>query len=190
MQDSDGRSRIRAVELPPSAHTRPRSLRSPRATPAPSPGIDVEVVGRGALTAAVAADGLEVARPERDIGIDLLIYTVTPWRVVPMQLKAASRDSFGIDAKYARVPGIVMVCAWNLLNGLKIEFYALGYPQALAIAEQLGWTQTSSWLTGGRYDNTRPGPRVKSALAEYRVLPGGWPRALGFAAGDEADAKR
>jgi hypothetical protein len=42
----------------------------------------VEVLGRAALTAALVADGIEVARAERDAGIDVVTFTVSPWRMV------------------------------------------------------------------------------------------------------------
>lgn len=38
----------------------------------------VENLGRAALTAALVGDGLEVAQPVRDAGIDLLAFTVKP----------------------------------------------------------------------------------------------------------------
>jgi hypothetical protein len=55
----------------------------------------VEIFGRAALTAELVADGLEVATPERDTGIDLLTYTLEPWGVVP--LHALSLNLFRRD---------------------------------------------------------------------------------------------
>src|ERR1019366_4562138 len=51
-----------------------------------------ECLARAALTAALTADGLDVARPERDAGIDLLAYTINPLRVALIQMKAATVD--------------------------------------------------------------------------------------------------
>jgi hypothetical protein len=52
----------------------------------------VEILGRAALTVSLVADKLEVATPERDAGIDLIAFTVKPWRVMPIQLKAANAE--------------------------------------------------------------------------------------------------
>jgi hypothetical protein len=61
----------------------------------------VECLARAALTAALTADGLEVARPERDAGIDLLAYTINPLREASDVVDAGgwSWDSRG---RYAR----------------------------------------------------------------------------------------
>jgi len=73
----------------------------------------VECLARAALTAALTADGLEVARPERDAGIDLLAYTINRLRVAPIQMKAATETGWSIDRKYGQVDGLVMVYVWN-----------------------------------------------------------------------------
>lgn len=67
----------------------------------------VEVLGRAALTTALVADGIEVARPERDAGVDLLAFTFSPWRVLPIQMKAATTSMFSIDKKYERVDQLI-----------------------------------------------------------------------------------
>jgi len=77
----------------------------------------VECLARAALTAALTADGLEVARPERDAGIDLLAYTINPLRVAPIQMKAATVTGWSIDRKYGQVDGLVMVYVERPLLG-------------------------------------------------------------------------
>jgi len=50
---------------------------------------------------ALVADGLEVARPERDVGIDLITFTVNPWKVVPIQMKVATDALVSVHRKHA-----------------------------------------------------------------------------------------
>jgi hypothetical protein len=134
----------------------------------------IEILGRGALTAALVGDGLEVARPERDTGIDLLAFTMRPWNVVPIQMKAATSAVFSIDRKYEHVDGLVMVYVWNARSATEVEFYAMPWKDAIRIAAGFGWTETASWKTGGRYATSRPTARVRAAIAGYRMEPGGW----------------
>jgi hypothetical protein len=138
----------------------------------------VEILGRAALTAALVADDLEVAIPERDEGIDLIVFTVEPWRVRPVQMKASTGAVFSVDKKYERVEGLVMTYVWNARPGGEPEFYAMPWARAVEIAHMLGWTQTASWTTKGRYATSRPPARVREALATHRVEPGGWKRLL------------
>jgi hypothetical protein len=138
----------------------------------------IEILGRGALTAALVGDGLEVARPERDTGIDLLAFSLRPWKVVPIQMKAATGAVFSIDRKYENVDSLVMVYVWNARSATEVEFYAIPWQDAIRVADGFGWTETASWKTGGRYATSRPTARVRAAIAGYRTEPGGWRRLM------------
>lgn len=81
-----------------SRRSRRRRAR-PNASTHASTAAPVEVLGRAALTAALAGDGFEVARPERDIGVDLLAFTTAPWIAVPLQMKAATGEVFSVERK-------------------------------------------------------------------------------------------
>jgi hypothetical protein len=141
-------------------------------------GQQVEVLGRSALIAALVTDGLEIAQSERDAGIDLLAYTHRPWRVVPIQMKAASGEVFSIDRKYEPLQGLVMAYVWNARSAETVELYALPWTAAVAVADDLGWTATQSWEAGGKYSTSRPSARVRRALAPHRMRPGSWRRLL------------
>ena len=138
----------------------------------------VEVLGRAALTAALAADNIEVARAERDAGIDLIAFTVGPWRSVPIQMKAATTAAFNIDRKYERIAPLVMVYVWNCGKLATAEFFAMAWSEALAIGDRLGYTRTASWNEKGRYSVSSPGADLRAALAPHRVTTGGWGGAL------------
>src|SRR4051812_20024658 len=82
---------------------------------ADAPDLDsqqVEILGRNRIKAALIEAGLEVASPERDCGIDLIVYrwSADPPNFVarPLQLKAGRDFSFGIDRKYEKIPGLIM----------------------------------------------------------------------------------
>src|ERR1035437_928469 len=73
----------------------------------------IESLGRAALTAALVADDLEVARPERDSGIDRLAFTTETWKVVPIQMKVATNAVFNVHRKYEHIDQLVMAYVWN-----------------------------------------------------------------------------
>jgi hypothetical protein len=135
-----------------------------------------EILGRAALAVELMGDGLEVAQPDRDLGIDLVAYTVNPWNAMPIQLKVATGSAFSVDRKYERLPGLVMVYVWNARRGAEADFYAMLWTDAQALAESLGWTQSKSWNRerGGGYTTTRPSAKVLEAMAPYRMMPGKW----------------
>ena len=78
----------------------------------------VEILGRNALVNSLLAAGIEVARPERDHGIDLLAYLDTDiesgrFSAVPIQMKASRGGTFSLSRKYERFPDLVMAYVWK-----------------------------------------------------------------------------
>lgn len=135
----------------------------------------VELVGTSWLIAQLVADGLEVARPERDHGIDLIAYLDDgKFRAVPIRLKAATGRGFELMRKYERLgPRLLLVFAWNIRNPSKTSGYALTYQEALKVAKESGWTKTASWERTG-YSSLRPSRRIVELLEPYRMGPGHW----------------
>jgi hypothetical protein len=131
----------------------------------------VEILGRAALIGALIADELEVARPERDAGIDLIAFTTADqWKAVPIQMKAALGSAFSIDQKYERIDRLVMAYVWNVGSEGR---------EAVGVADGLGWTSTESWKKGRRYATSRPSAEVGEAIACHRMKePGAWRRLL------------
>src|ERR1019366_10107162 len=114
----------------------------------------IELAGRNWLASELLRAGVEIARPERDRGIDLIAYVDLDVRVqsfvaCPIQMKAATGAVFSLDPKYARFPGLILAYVWNLGNPLRITCFALTYSEALAVARKMRWTRTASWLKGG-----------------------------------------
>ena len=138
----------------------------------------VEILGRNRIKAALIEANVEVASPERDNGIDLIAYR---WNLTgevsarPIQLKAASTFSFGIDRKYERIPGLVMV----FVMGVREEahtIYALTYAELLSIADDLGWTKTPSWIEGDGYSTRHPSKRLMEMLRPHVASRDTWGR--------------
>jgi hypothetical protein len=139
----------------------------------------VEIIGRNYLVSALVNDGLEVARPERDRGVDLIAYLdldeARRFVACPIQMKAATAESFSLFSKYERIAQLLLVHVWHVHDPDQACAYALRYSEAKGVAEQMGWTETESWLCGG-YSTTRPSKRVLALLEPYRMKPGDWHR--------------
>ncbi|MHB2037424.1 MAG: hypothetical protein ACYCPW_11895 [Nitrososphaerales archaeon] len=142
----------------------------------------VELAGRNWLTSELLKAGLEVARPERDRGIDLIAYRDTESREFvahPIQMKAATKATFSLDPKYEKFPGLILVYVWNLGDSTRTTCFALSYEEALRIAKKRNYTNTRSWKTGGRskkrgYTSTRPSKRLRELLKPYEMNSRKW----------------
>jgi hypothetical protein len=138
----------------------------------------IELLGRNRLVDELLRAGLEVAFPLRDRGIDLIAYAdkgqgVPVFVAKPIQMKAASVRSFGIDHKYAAFPNLILAYVWHVEDADRTETCALTYPDAAAVAKQMGYTNSESWQRG-RYDCTRVSGRLLGMLEEHRMTPAKW----------------
>ncbi|MDP9496614.1 MAG: hypothetical protein M3P46_02925 [Actinomycetota bacterium] len=140
----------------------------------------VEVLGRNLLVTALVSSGLEVARPERDRGVDLIAYLDLEgeaFSALPLQMKAASGRVVSVDEKYRRLPWLHIVYAWHVREPAEARFFCLSPSEALDLAAQLGWMKTKAWSQGGRYAANNPSARVQEALAPYEMrTPEDWVR--------------
>lgn len=137
-----------------------------------------ELLGRNRLISELLRAGLEVALPARDRGVDLIAYAdllskVSSFAAIPIQMKAASKRSFAVDKKYAKISNLVLAHVWHLDEPDQAVTYALRYPEAVAIAEAMGWTRTASWVRGG-YSTTNPSKRLCKLLEPYRMSESAW----------------
>jgi hypothetical protein len=123
--------------------------------------------------AALAHDGVEIAAPMRDHGVDLVAYVEDKWRSCPLQLKCYRTAGFMIDKRYLRFgPRLCMVYAWHVLEPSEVELYAMTFANAVRIGDEMGYTATASWNTGGAYTTTRPSQRLRALLEPQRITPG------------------
>ncbi len=144
----------------------------------------VELAGKNWLASELLRAGLEVAKPERDRGIDLIAYIdlderVTNFVACPIQMKAATGAVFSLDPKYQKFPRLLLAYIWHLGNPTETKCFALTYTEALRVAEKMGWTKTDSWLTGGNtarrgYSTTAPSKRLRGLLAAHEMTSEKW----------------
>ena len=87
----------------------------------------VEIAGRNLLVSALVAAGFEVARPERDRGIDLIAYMdlVPPFTAVPIQMKASAGTAVTLLRKYEKFDRLLTILVWNALVARKVQFFGL-----------------------------------------------------------------
>jgi len=139
----------------------------------------VELLGRQRLIAELVRDDLEVALPVRDRGVDLIAYAelntqVSRFASIPIQMKASTTSAFSVDGKYERIANLIIAYVWNLGEPDAAITYAMTFPQAVAIANEMGWTQTASWKVGQYYTTSKPSQKLLGLLVQYRMNPGSW----------------
>lgn len=134
----------------------------------------IEIIGRNFLISAFTADGLEVAEPIRDKGIDLIVFDdVKSFRAYPVQLKASLTQGFSVNSKYVKFTNLLMAYTWFSADVNKTELYVMPYEVATDIAESFGWTKTKSWTVGGTYSTQRPSKLMLQRLRPFKYEPGG-----------------
>jgi hypothetical protein len=115
------------------------------------------------------SDGIEVARTERDIGIDLLVFEKNQTlneqlTVLPVKLKAFGNRGFSLNEK--KYKNMYMAYVWLNGNSSEAEVYLMSFEQAVDIA------RTSYY---NKYKNVYTGSPKKTLVAEmqkYRCRPG------------------
>lgn len=138
----------------------------------------VEILGQNLLTEQLIRGGLEVAKPTRDRGVDLIAYIeqngeVNRFVARPIQIKAASQRGFSIDQKYERIIDLLITYIWHVDSEEETRIYAMSYAEAVDIADQLGWTQTESWAKGC-YSTTSPSKRVEELMNPFLMTAEKW----------------
>jgi hypothetical protein len=144
-------------------------------------GVDsqvVELLGRNRLTDELLRAGLEVARPVRDRGVDLIAYAdlaskVPTFIARPIQMKAATDAVFGLDQKYEKFRDLLIAYVWHLGRAKAAVTYVLSYAEARGVADSMGYTKTESWRRGS-YVTTRPSEKLQGFLAPFRMTPEKW----------------
>jgi hypothetical protein len=135
----------------------------------------VEIIGRNYLVSMLVSDGLEVARPERDRGIDLIAYLdldeTGRFVACPIQMKAPATASFSLSGKYERIAQLLLAYVWYANDPDRACAYALRYNEAKGVADEMGWTRTESWRRGA-YSTTRPSHRLQKLLDPHRMRAG------------------
>jgi hypothetical protein len=105
--------------------------------------------------------------------------TIGNFLACPIQMKAATGAVFSLTPKYAKFPRLILAYVWNLGDSTKTKCFALTYAEALAVADEMGYTKTDSWQTGGRnkipgYSTTALSARLRELLAPFEMNPEKW----------------
>lgn len=140
----------------------------------------IEIIGRNKLINELLKAGLEVALPMRDRGIDLIAYVdigrdekLQSFVACPLQMKAATLCSFGVNQKYEKFPNLILTYVWYLDSPDRNITYALTYAEAFRVAEELGWTKTASW-DHGNYTTNNPSKNLLALLEPHQMTPDKW----------------
>lgn len=115
---------------------------------------DVESVGTALLQAELARQGFEVAKPIFDRGIDLIVFSSVGdggFRALPIQVKAASAESFVVQKKYRKIGGLILAYVWGVESTPR--FFLMTYDEAVALLGSAA--ETRSWKEHGVYSWTR-----------------------------------
>lgn len=138
----------------------------------------VEIAGRNLLVSSMLLGGVEVARPERDRGVDLVAYldldAEGSFVACPVQMKASTAKSFGVFRKYEKFSRMLFAFVWNVDDMKNVEMFCLTWWEAIEVVHRMGWAATESWETGGGYSTTRPSGRLLDMLEPHRMQPDRW----------------
>jgi len=139
----------------------------------------VEIIGRNRLINELLYAGIEIAMPARDRGLDLVAYVdlndqLDYFAAIPIQMKAASTRAFGIDRKYEKFPHLIMAFVWHVASPTDAVTYAMTYKDLHAIAEEMGYTRTPSWMERNGYSSSSPSRRVVERLEQHRMTSARW----------------
>ena len=77
----------------------------------------VEVLGRAWLTGQLLRVGIDLARPDRDTGVDLIAYPADLAWFCPMQLKVVTGDGITVWRKYVGLPLAVVYVFLGTTDG-------------------------------------------------------------------------
>jgi hypothetical protein len=110
----------------------------------------VELAGRNWLVSQLVQGGIEVARPERDRGVDLIAYIESPrFSACRVQLKVSSTCAFVVHRE--KYEGMLLVYVWHVQDSKKTIAYAMKSEEARKIAVKMGWTKNRAWKRKNGY---------------------------------------
>jgi hypothetical protein len=135
-----------------------------------------EVLGRAWLTSQLVRERIELARPERDIGTDLIAYAPDVAWMLPLQLKAIGLDGFTVFRAYVGRPlGLVYVLLADADGGqhgrAETGAYLLTPEDAWGLPGALGRKLAPDHVT---YRFGTLNRALVQVLDSRRVQPGTW----------------
>jgi hypothetical protein len=140
-----------------------------------------EVLGRAWVTTELTRGGIEIARPERDIGVDLVAYTADASWMLPIQLKTIGLTGLTVFQKYIGMPlGIVYVLLGDEHGGTAGRAGTTAYLLTPEEAWQLPTTLKMKFDPDyhGTYRFASLTRALTNELNPYQVQPGTWAERL------------
>ena len=127
----------------------------------------LERTGTAFIAEQLYREGLKLAWPDIDEGIDLLVYSYDSdmiFRAIPLQVKALSREAFYTDRKHSRIPDLRIVYLWHVGTEKPIRVFGMLYNEAEQIVDNQEWTRNK-----GTYARTRGSPTLSNALVPFEI---------------------
>jgi len=78
------------------------------------------------------------------------------------------------DARYAKIPRLIMVFVMNCRSSSESRLYAMSYAQMVQVGDALAWTKTASWTERDGYSTRHPSPKLMALLEPHRTGPARW----------------
>lgn len=117
----------------------------------------IELIGTAALTAVLVREGFEIARPMRDRGVDLIVFSDASARpsAIPLQVKVHSETGLEVfRERYQKFPGLVYAIVWRALS--EPRYFLFDHDEAVALIPEAS-RQTPSWTKAqGHWTWTHP----------------------------------
>jgi hypothetical protein len=123
--------------------------------------------GEAIVAAELMRRGISIAYPAYDGGVDLLAYWEDNFgRVVPIQVKARSGACYNFQKEWFKVPGVVLVQAWNVFTAPECFIFATLTQAEEALGEHVN---SASWMQKGGYSVTVPGAGDRALMQPHRL---------------------
>lgn len=124
----------------------------------------IERIGTAHLIAELYKEGIKIAFPDIDDGVDLIAYTdsvTTGFRSVPIQIKCFSGSGFSSNKSYLKTPSLKIAYIWNVGKSVGPRFFLMPYESAEEIVSSKKWSRKA-----GRYARTSSSSVLEAALEE------------------------
>ena len=127
--------------------------------------------GEMLVAAELMRQGIEVAHPASDVGVDLLAYRLrAKQRVattfVPVQVKTRSKSGYAfLRAWFNRCPGLALVHVWHVTAIPEFYVFANLEHVHMALGEHV---KSSSWVDRGIWTETKAGVEAVKRMQDHR----------------------
>lgn len=124
----------------------------------------IERIGTAHLIAELYKEGIKIAFPDIDDGVDLIAYVdsvATGFRSVPIQIKCFSGTGFSSNETYLKTPCLKIAYIWNVDKPIGPKIFLMPYESAEKIVSSKKWTRKA-----GRYARTSNSSVLGAALEE------------------------